>query len=411
MQSTGSYRGASPPRQGRRTLVDKLTASVLVGSPASSGEILKQLETFPQVQILSKTSNPEDFFLVGKFKSDFIMVDLNGLTELPGWLEQLTRRFSDIPVMVCSHNTERQFLIRAMQLGVREFLALPLVRAELEAAVGRVFVAQKKRLAEQAGSGKIVAVSSLKGGVGVTSVAVNLAVALAEIYPERVALVDLGRPYPDVANFLQQPKKASLLDLIENQDHLDPSFIMRTMQSHDAKIAVLHGCPNYKGLDLIKPAALEKVWGNLRQLFAWIVVDLGHWLDEVYLSTVNAADRLILLTELTIPDLHHFRDLWALFRQQGLQMQKISVVVNRYNSSDGVGLKDLESISQQPVLCTLPSDYKILSECINHGVPLAEKSPRSRLCRSLRSLAEELIRSSQIEANSEPRTRRRFFFF
>jgi len=393
-------------------LVDKLTASVLLGSPNSSGKILKQLETFPHVQILSKTSNPEDFFLPGEIQPDFIMVDLNGFTELPAWLEQLTQRFSDTPVMVCSDNTERQFLIRAMQLGVREFLALPLVRAELEAALGRVFVAQKKRLAEQAGSGQVVAVSSLKGGVGVTSVAVNLAVALGEIYPERVALVDLGRPFPDVANFLQQPKKASLLDLIENKDHLDASFIMRTMQYHDAKIAVLHGCPNFKGLDLIKPGVLEKVWGNLRQLYAWIVVDLGHWQDdEVYLSTATAADRLILLTELTIPDLHHLRELWALFQQQGLQMRKISVVVNRYNSSNGVGLKDLERISQQPVFCTLPSDYKTLSECINLGVPLAEKAPRSKLCRSLRSLAEELIHSSQQEPNAETRTRRRFFFF
>jgi pilus assembly protein CpaE len=391
--------------------VDKLTVAVLSGSQDSSREIIKQLETLPQVEILGKPSDPEAFIFRGETNPGFIMVDLRGFTELPGWLEQLTQRFSNSPVMVCSDNTERQFLIRAMQLGVREFLPWPLIRAELEAAVARVSVAQKKRLAERAGSGKLVAVSSLTGGAGVTSVAVNLAVALAETYPEQVALVDLGRPFSDVANFLHQPQKASLLDLLENQDHLDASFIMGAMQFHDAKVAVLHGCPNFTGLDLIKPAALEKIWGSLRQLFTWTVVDLGHWLDDIYLSTANAADCLILLTELTIPDLHRLRELWALFRQRGLQMQKISVVVNRYSASNGIGLKDLESISQRPVLCTLPSDYKNLSECINLGVPLAEKSPRSKLCRSLQSLAEEVIHTTQMEPNGEPRKRRRFFFF
>jgi pilus assembly protein CpaE len=391
--------------------VDKLTVLVLVGSKSSSGEIRKQLETFPRVKILTTPGDPEDFIFRGEIKPDCIMADLQGLTELPAWLAQLTQRFPHTPVMVCSDNSERQFLIRAMQLGVREFLALPLVRTELEVALERVFVAQTKRLAEQAGAGKVVAVSSLKGGVGVTSVAVNLAVALAENYPERVALVDLGRPFPDVANFLHQPKKASLLDLLENQDHLDPSFIMGAMQFHNAKMAVLHGCSNFKGLDLMKPAALEKIWGNLRQLFTWTVVDLGHWLDEVYLSTANAADRVILLTELTIPDLHHLRELWILFREQGLKMDRVSVVVNRYNSHNGVGLKDLESINHQPVFCTLPSDYKTISESINLGVPLAEKSPKSKLYRSLQGLAEELIHACQMESGAEPKPRRRFFFF
>ena len=107
-------------------------------------------------------------------------------------------------VLLCAENREQEYLIRAMQLGVREFLPLPLVRSDLEAALERVRVTKKTTAVRPAKPGKMVVVMGNKGGVGTTTVAINLAEALGKLLSERVALVDLGRPFPDIANFLDQ---------------------------------------------------------------------------------------------------------------------------------------------------------------------------------------------------------------
>jgi pilus assembly protein CpaE len=391
-----------------------LTVSVLLLPGAANSPIVDQLNSLTYVQVVGQTNDLEDFLSLYRTKQpDLIIVDLNDTAELPGWIENLTSRLPQTQIMLCSRNQAPEFLIRAMQLGVREFLPLPLVRADLEAALERALGAKKKRDGLERGQGQLVAVTGLKGGVGVTAVAVNLAIALGELDPERVVLVDLGRPFADVANFLNQPQQSGLLELMENQDHLDSSFILKTLQLHKTHISVLHGCPSFKTMKLAHFSALDQVWTNLRLLFDWIVVDLGHWLDDWYIKTAQEADQLLLITELTIPDIHNLRQLLTLLPQWGLDKDKVKVLVNRYNRDNGVALVDLENIQRQPVFFTLPSDYKSLNESINHGVPLVEAAPRSKLYRSLRELAEELARLSQLPPGEAalPRPRRRFLFF
>jgi pilus assembly protein CpaE len=393
---------------------DILTVSVLSSPGTTTSPIVNQLTVLPRVQVVGQANNPEDF--IGSYRAkqpDLIIVDLNGTTEPPVWLEDLTSRLPQAQVMLCSRNQAPEFLIRAMQLGVREFLPLPLVRADLEAALERVQAAKIKRHGLERGQGQVVAVTGLKGGVGATSVAVNLAVALGELHPERVVLVDLGRPFADVANFLNQPQQSCLLDIMENQEHLDASFILKTLQPHKTHISVLHGCPNFKAMKRVDFPPLEKLWATLRLQFDWVVVDLGHWLDEWYVKTAQEADHLILLTELSIPDMHNLRQLLPLFLQWGLEKGTVKVLVNRYHKGNGLALEDLENIQRQPVFFTLPSDYKALSESINHGVPLAEVAPRSKLYRGLRELADELtrLRQSNVIDATLPRPRRKFLFF
>ena len=394
---------------------DALNAIVLNAAANPDKWLLEVLAGLPQLRVVGEATGPEDCLSQHrKVAVDLVVVDLDHETTLPEWLEGLTQSLPQTAVMVCSHNQERDFLIRAMQLGVREFLLLPLSGGDLEAALDRVRAAKRRRFAAGTRLGQIVTVTGLKGGVGTTSIAVNLAVALAEKWPNRVVLVDLGRPFPDVAKFLDQGRKNNLLDLAAHSDHLDAPFVLKTVQPHKAKLGVLHGCPEFKDWDHITPAVLGKVWAILRTLFDWIVVDLSLWPDDLYRKVVQEADQVLLLTELMIPDMKNLKKLWALFRQWGLKKDKVKVVVNHSHKDNGLGLADLERIQQKPVFFTLPSD-EALNESINHGIPLAEAAPRSKLCRSLRRLAEELASQFQSDSLDEvpalPKTRRRFLFF
>jgi pilus assembly protein CpaE len=397
-----------------------LNVSVLSENGHPSPAIPELLESLPEVRVLEKETDPRTFLAQPRaIPPDLVIVELNGHAAPPGWLAELTHSLPQATVLVCSEHKEPEFLIQAMRLGVREFVPSPVVRTELATALERVKASRKERpvaAPEGALQGRIVAVTGIKGGLGATAIAVNLAVALAEIAPNRVALVDLGRPFPDVSKFLDQERNHSFLDLAQNQSHLDTAFVLKTLQPYqDAKLAVLHGCPEFRHAEVLDIGLLEKLWTILRTSFEWIVVDLSHWVDPLYLSVLQEADQVLLLTELAIPDLQNLKKLWALLQSQGLRKDKVGIVVNRYHKGNGLALKDVEAIQQHAVFSTLPSDYAALSEAINYGAPLAKVAPRSKLCRCLETMASELtacVKSATAEGESaQPKARRRFLFF
>lgn len=389
---------------------DTLNTLILRTSATQESTLVKALRKLPQVQVVEAGFLKDFVRNQEKTAADLIILDLGHEKILPEELGDLTGSQPDSAVMVCSHNREPDFLIRVIQLGVREFVPLPLNQADLEAAVERVQAARKKRPAPEA-KGLVTVVTGLRGGVGVTSVAVNLAATLAEMWPGRVALVDLGRPFSDVGKFLDLKPGASMLDLAEQGRYLDHSLVLKTLQVLPIKLSVLQGSFHLNLTDEV----WERLLTILRSLFDWIVVDLGSWPDDFYLKTLVEADEILLITELLFPSLDNLRKLWSLYLDWGLDGQKIKLVVNRFHKENGLGLADLERIPQRPVFATLPSDYAVLSESINQGIPLNQMAPRSKLQRRVQRLAEELISTMQVNTSAQTpdptKSRRRFLFF
>jgi pilus assembly protein CpaE len=283
----------------------------------------------------------------------------------------------------------------------------------LAAALERVQLSRKRRGSVPGSRARTVVVTGLKGGVGATAIAVNLAVALAENRPGAVALVDLGRPFPDIAKFLDRKANTGLIDLAGHGiTDVDSSFISRALQPHESGIAILPGCANP---EIIDPAVLDRTWSALSSMFEWIVIDLSHWIDDLYLDTLRRADQVLLLTELSIPNLENLKKWWSLYDHWNLERRKVKVVVNRYLRDNGVGLADLERVQNQPPFATLPKDYEVLSEAINQGVPLKQIMPRSKLYRRLQQLAEELTSLRPMAQSQAPvqkkNGKRRFLFF
>ena len=239
---------------------------------------------------------------------------------------------------------------------------------DLEAAVTRVWVTLRRQEAPALDKrGQVIVVTGHKGGSGATTVAVNLAVAMAELTSENLILVDLGRPFPDVGNFLDLEPTYSILDLARNLSEVDQSFIQRIIQPYGNNLMILHGCVDFREQDSIELEALEKIFAILRGLYKYIIVDLSHWMDDFFLHVVMEADMVLMLTGLTVPDLRNLKRLWPAFLEWYQDRRKIKLVVNRYDRSSGLQLRDLEQMMQQPVFATLPSDYFIMMEALNLG--------------------------------------------
>ena len=350
--------------------LDQLTISVLFGTGVQRPEIRAVLDKFPQLKLLGQTTDPQSF--VGQHKDvfpDVVLVEMNGESRVPEWLENLPQEMPHTQVLVCSYNREPDFLIRAMQVGIREFLPLPLTQGDLEGALNRVRMARKQLMPVDNRQGRIIVVTGHKGGVGSTTIAVNLAQALAESTTGRVALIDLGRPFPDVGTFLDQESNYSIVDLVQNIATLDKSFIQRIMQPYGTRLSILHGASDFKEQDSIDLESLERIFALLRSMYSFIVIDLSHWLDELFLKVLTEADMVLMLTGLTVPDLRNLKKLWPYTIEWHQDKRKIKIVVNRYDNSSDLQLRDLENILQHPAFATLPSDYQAMMQCLNQGHP------------------------------------------
>lgn len=394
--------------------LDHLTISVLFGTGVQHPEIKKVLDGLPLLKLLGQTADPQNFVSQHQEQSpDVVLVEMDGEKCVPDWLENLTHELPNTQVLVCSHSREPDFLIRAMQVGIREFLPLPLTKPDLEGALNRVWVAKRRLHPAESRQGRIIAVTGHKGGVGSTTVAINLVEALVELSGERVALVDLGRPFPDVGNFLDQESNYSIADLIQNIANLDQSFIQKIMQPYGPKLSILHGCSDFRDQDSIDLDILERIFSILRNMYAFVVVDLSHWLDDFFLKVVTDSDMVLMLTGLTIPDIRNLKKLWPHIMDWHQDRRKIKIVVNRFDSSHGLQLRDLEQIMQHSAFHTLPSDYLALMQCLNQGNPLVTTAPRSKLWRSIKDLGTQILKEIGFEDHDAESTapKKKFWIF
>jgi pilus assembly protein CpaE len=166
-------------------------------------------------------------------------------------------------------------------------------------------------------------------------------------------------------------------------------FVKKIVLKHESELEVLPGYPNYNLASPMVPdmKALAKIFTTLRSSYNWVVVDLGSWLDLFYIRVLQEADQILLVTELTLPDVQNAKVIKTLFQEWGVEDHKLKVLANHYKKHYALGLKNLEKIFSQPVACTLPHEYAPLMEAINQGEALGKMSPRSKLWRGLKEMA------------------------
>jgi pilus assembly protein CpaE len=389
----------------------KLTIAIIFDDSSDLPAVTEIFNNLPQASVMDQFSSVQDFFQhPQKTPPDSVLVLLNGGATPPGWIEDLILKFPQVAVLLCSKRIETDFLMRAMQMGVKEFLPFPLSQENMEAALRRIQLTKQRLFG--APKGRVVAVCGHKGGIGTTTVAINLAVALAEIQPDRCALVDLGRPFPDVGIFLDRKEGYSLKDVIVNLDDLDQTFFQKIMQPLGPNLEILYGISDFEEQDNLDADGLAKMFTILRSLYKFIVVDIGHVFDELFFRMFQEADLVLLMTDLNVPNFYNLRKIWPLMRDWDPEQQKIKVVVNRKNPGNGL-LRELEAILKEPPFAILPSDYLPLIEAINQGVPLSQVGPRSKLARAVKKLAQKIIvsQASEDEPVQEGRSRRRFWLF
>jgi pilus assembly protein CpaE len=306
-------------------------------------------------------------------------------------------------VFLVSRNSDPALLLQAMRTGVNEFFSQPIKREEvLEALVRLKEKREKSKGPEPVRLGKLIEVVGSKGGVGTTTIATNLAVSLTEKESvQSVALVDMNLLFGVVPLFFEIKPRYHWGEITNNISRLDPTFLMNVLARDPCGVYVLPSPIHLNTHNPMSPKIIENLLDLMQKMFDFVVIDGGQSLDATFLRILKMVDLVLLVSTLSLPCLTNTNKLLKSFYALGYPSREcIRVIINRYLATSEISLKDAEASIDKKIFWTIPNDYRTTMSSINQGKPLCQLASKAAITKSMRGLAEALIKG---EAKKEKR--------
>ncbi len=335
-----------------------------------------------------------------------IDTDSSKATEL---VAQVTASSPECTILVSSASTDGRLILESMRAGAKEFLTEPLNEEDLSAALQRV-KRQQAGPSVQADAGcKTIAVGGATGGVGTSSIAVNLACSLAADENHSVVLIDLDLALGDADVFLDTIPEYTLADVAQNISRLDLTLLKKSLTRHSSGVHLLPRPVQLEDGRLVTAESLNRVVALLKTSFTHVVLDLSKSFSLLDMEAIRIADDVLMVTQLDLPCLRNVVRLMMTFDDDPKLREKVKIVVNRVGQDSGqISLKKAQETINRDIYWQIPNDYRVMVEVRNNGVPLVEHAPKAGITNSINKLADALCgkledESSESDADSKSR--------
>ena len=305
-------------------------------------------------------------------------------------------------VFLTSSRLEPDLLIKALRAGAKEFFSQPIKKEEVRNALLK-FKERKEVIrpdGEKRKKGKIINIIGSKGGVGTTTVAVNLATSLIETKESpSVALIDMNLLFGEIPIFLNVEANFNWGEVARNITRLDSTYLMSILYKHSSGVYVLPSPTGLDGVNVATPEIIEALLGVMRNVFDYIVIDGGQAIDDISLKILEMSETVFLVGILSLPCLTNVRGLLWIFQKLGYPSQDIiKIIINRHQDKKSViPIKEAEEGVNQKIYWFVPNDYLTTMSAINQGKTLSAVAPNAEVSKNLRSLATQLTEKSQKE--------------
>lgn len=330
----------------------------------------------------------ESSYPMGSAGPDAFIVDIRDQDRLPRHIAQIRRLFPTSGLVIVARTVDPTNLLEAMRTGVNEWVADPLNFDELAAALHRV-----ARPIARAPIGKSIAVLGAKGGVGTTTVAVNLAAALHKRSKASTLLIDLHLAHGDAAIFLGVEPRYSIVDALENVHRLDEAYLKGLVASAKCGVDLL-ASSNSLLAHAYDPARIRAVLEFAVTAYTHVVLDCPRS-DASMLEAINAASQVLVLANQELPTLRGAGRLLTALRQH-CGSERVKLAIARLDAKAEIGQSDVERVLATAVKFTFPNDYQSAVTAITRGEPVAVHG-NGRLAASFDQVARDLSGQSSSE--------------
>jgi pilus assembly protein CpaE len=407
---------------------DKIRVLIVDDIAETRENVRKLLQFEPDVEVVGAArSGKEGIQLAQELDPDVVLMDIN-MPDIDGITatENIRRKSPHIQVVILSVQNDQNYMRRAMLAGARDFLTKPPMGDELISAIRRASEMariERSKNVQGRGStpmaglptsvptlpgllqGKVVTVYSPKGGVGTTTLAVNLAIALHN-EDTRVVLVDGNLQFGDVAVFINEQGKNTIIEIAPRIEELDSEIIEEIMIKHQASgIHVLAAPSKPEYAEKVSAEQFGRVIHLLKQLYAYVVVDTSSTLTDVTLTTIDNSDVVVVVTTQEIPAIKNVSLSLDLLHTLGVQKDRVVLAMNRFDKRIAITPERVGKNLKQDVAAVVPLDERIVINAVNRGIPFMVDNKNQLVGRGVYALAEAVRgRIAALDAEEENST-------
>ena len=385
-------------------MADQIRVLIVDDIPETRDHLTKLLGFESDIEVVgSASSGREAIELAVKLQPDVVLMDIN-MPDMDGisTTEAIAARAPMSAVVMMSVQGEADYLRRSMLAGAREFLVKPFSSDELTTSIRQVHIREREKHSRMSimpvgvngtaaagrDPGVIVALFSPKGGVGRTTIAVNLAVAAATELGKKVVLVDASFQFGDVGVLLNlNPKNKSIADLAPELETGEPESLDTFVINHSSGVRVLLAPPSPEMAELVTTSGVKRVLEALRATNDLVVVDCTSWFNDTTLAILDMSDIVLTMLSLEITSIKNMRMFLEVADQLGYEPNKVRLVLNRADSTLGIRVSDVEHSIGRKVDHTIVSDGRSVVYALNRGVPFYLSNREAQVSQDVLRLA------------------------
>ncbi len=399
---------------------------LIVDDIAETRENLRKLLQFEaDIKVVGAARTGEEGIQLARETSpDVVLMDIN-MPDMDG-ITATVALIEDVPfaqIVILSVQSDADYMRRAMQAGARDFIPKPPSGDELIATIRMVAVRAREQRKLLTGplrpeipqgmgivapgvgvlerQGRLLAVYSAKGGVGVTTLVTNMAIGMhSESTP--TVVVDTNLQFGDLSVFLNMQVKASIVDLALRADEIDPELLEEVLMQHESGLRVLAAPPRPELADEITADHVRKILQHLKRRFAYVIADTSSTMDDTTLAVLDSADLLMTVATPDIPAIKDARLLFDLLTVLDFPVERVVFVLNKMDRRTGITAEAVAENLKCAVDGSIPAEDRMVAASINRGEPLlmsdTSRVPAKNIMELLGVIRRRLLQIEESEA-------------
>jgi len=402
--------------------MDKIKVLIVDDISETRENISRLLKLEEDIQIVGEASNGEQAVKKAEqLLPHVILMDINmPIMDGIAATEKISLNYPNIAVIMVSVQGEAEYLKKAMMAGAREYLVKPFSADELVDTIKRTYHLEQKRLGKIEVTSKIfgkpkdskpqvITIFGTKGGVGKTTLSVNVAAQIAKKTRKKVALVDLDLQFGDVAVFFNVSPKKSIAELVQERGQFNIELVESYLIPHISGVKILPAPMRPEYSELVTPNNIMEILTILRQHYDYVLIDTPPFFQDTNLSALDMSNQVLLVMTMDLPTVKNMKlslELLDSLHHKG----KTKLILNRASEDLGINSADVESALDFLIAHQIPSDGKLVVTSVNKGIPFVLSNTGAKVSKAVEQLANLVIEDKGYQKElQESRQRKRLF--